>query len=335
MQRKEHFARFRCCNARPDPGCPPAARLPQVPLIERRAEATTPEIWKIRDGEITLDHPVIVGVLNVTPDSFSDGGVFLAPDDANRRADQIVAEGADAIDVGGESTRPHGARTLSAEEERSRVVPIIDRLRREHPSFPVSVDTTKSEVARAALDVGARIINDVSGGRLDMHLCDAVAQAQAGIVLMHSRGSVETMATYDFALYDDDPLRDIIHELSASATRALESGIAPECIVLDPGIGFAKRTEHSVAVLREIPRLLSLGYPVMVGASRKRAIGELSGVKEPRDRLAGTIAAHVVAMTRGARLFRVHDVKQHREALQVAWAITVGQSSGARSPSEQ
>jgi dihydropteroate synthase len=282
--------------------------------------------WKIRDGQIALDHPVIVGVLNVTPDSFSDGGVYLAPDDARRRADEIIAEGADMIDVGGESTRPQGARAVAVEEERARVVPIVDWLRREHPAFPVSVDTSKSAVARAALDAGARVINDVSGGRLDMHLCDVVATAGAGIVLMHSRGSVESMATYDFALYDNDPVRDIMHELSASATRALDSSIPRESIVLDPGIGFAKRTEHSLAVLREIARICSLGYPVMVGASRKRSIGELSGVKEPQGRLAGTIAAHVVALLRGARLFRVHDVKPHREALAVAWA-TIGHST--------
>lgn len=281
----------------------------------------TQPIWKIRDGQIALDHPVIVGVLNVTPDSFSDGGVFLAPDDARRRADEIIAEGADVIDIGGESTRPQGAKTISVEEERARVVPIVDWLRREHPTFPVSVDTTKSAVAGAALDAGARIINDVSGGRLDMHLCDVVAAARAGIVLMHSRGSVETMATYDFALYDNDPVRDIMHELSASATRALDSDIPRESIILDPGIGFAKRTEHSVAVLREISRICSLGYPLMVGASRKRTIGELSGVSEPQGRLPGTIAAHVVALLRGARLFRVHDVKPHREALAVAWAL--------------
>lgn len=263
---------------------------------------------------------MIVGVLNVTPDSFSDGGVYLAPDNARRRAEELIGEGADAIDIGGESTRPQGARSVSAEEERARVVPIVDWLRRQHPSLPVSVDTTKSAVASAALDAGARIINDVSGGRLDMRVCDVVASAKAGIVLMHSRGGVETMATYDHALYDEDPVRDIMHELSASAMRALESGITPSQIVLDPGIGFAKRAEHSLAVLRDIERICSLGYPLMLGASRKRIIGELSGVREPQARLAGTIAAHVVALMRGARLFRVHDVKPHREALAVAWA---------------
>ncbi len=283
-----------------------------------------PPAWRIRDGEIPLDRPVVVGVLNVTPDSFSDGGVYLTPDAARRHADELVAEGADAIDIGGESTRPQGAHRVSEHEERSRVVPVVDWLRREHPRIPISVDTTKSVVARAVLDAGAHIINDVSGGRLDGHMCELVAVAGAGIVLMHSRGSVETMATYDFALYDDDPVRDVMYELSASATRAREAGIPRECIVLDPGIGFAKRTEHSVAVLRGLDRIGSLGYPLMVGASRKRIVGELSGVKDPRVRLAGTLGAHVVALTRGARLFRVHDVKPHREALAVAWAIVVG-----------
>jgi dihydropteroate synthase len=279
--------------------------------------------WRIRDGEITLDHPVIVGILNVTPDSFSDGGVFLTPDAARRRADQLVAEGAEVIDIGGESTRPQGARRVPAAEERARVVPIVDWLRREHPDVPISVDTTKSDVARAALDVGAHIINDVSGGRLDMNMCDVVAAGGGGIILMHSRGGVETMATYDFAVYGEDPVRDIMNELSASAMRALEAGVPRESIVLDPGIGFAKRTEHSLAVLRGLGRICSLGYPIMVGASRKRMVGELSGVQDPRLRLSGSLGAHVAALARGARLFRVHDVKPHREALAVAWAIAL------------
>jgi len=277
--------------------------------------------WRIRDGEIPLDRPVVVGVLNVTPDSFSDGGEFLAPDAARRRADELVTEGADAIDIGGESTRPHGARLVSAEEELARVLPIVEWLRREHPRLPLSVDTTKSVVARKALEAGAHIINDVSAARLDMHMCDVVAAARAGIILMHSRGSVETMATYDFAMYDQDPVGDVMYELSASAVRAEKVGIPHESIVLDPGIGFAKRTEHSVAVLHGLDRLLSLGYPIMVGASRKRVVGRLSGVAQPQERLAGTLGAHVVALTRGARLFRVHDVREHREALAVAWAI--------------
>ena len=277
--------------------------------------------WRIRDSEVSLERPVIVGVLNVTPDSFSDGGVYLTPHAAQRHGDDLVAEGADVIDIGGESTRPQGARKVSEDEERGRVVPVVDWLRRQHPNVPISVDTTKSVVARAALDAGAHIINDVSGGRLDMHMCDVVAAARGGIILMHSRGSVETMAKYDYALYDDDPVRDIMHELSASAERALDSGIPRESIVLDPGIGFAKRTEHSLAVLRELQRIASLGYPLMIGASRKRMVGELSGVQDPRLRLAGTLGAHVTALANGARLFRVHDVRPHREALSVAWAI--------------
>jgi dihydropteroate synthase len=277
--------------------------------------------WLVRDREILLDHPILVGVLNVTPDSFSDGGVYLTPDAARRRADELIAEGADVIDIGGESTRPQGATRVSDEEERARVVPVVDWLRREHPNAVISVDTTKSSVAAAAVEVGAHIINDVSGGRLDMHMCDVVAAAKAGIIQMHSRGSVETMAKYDYAFYGDDPVRDIMHELSASAMRALEAGIPRESIVLDPGIGFAKRSEHSIAVLRDLGRIVSLGYPVMVGASRKRVVGDLSGVKDPRVRLAGTLGAHVVALTHGARLFRVHDVKAHKEALAVAWAL--------------
>lgn len=280
--------------------------------------------WRIRDGQIPLDRPVVVGVLNVTSDSFSDGGEFLAPEAARRRADELLTEGADAIDIGGESTRPH-ARVVSEEEEFARVLPVVEWLRREHPRTPISVDTTKSVVARAALDAGAHIINDVSAARLDMHMCDVVAAAGAGIILMHSRGSVETMATYDFAMYDQDLVGDVMYELAASAARAVKVGIPRESIVLDPGIGFAKRTEHSVAVLHGLDRLLSLGYPIMVGASRKRVVGRLSGVPQPQERLAGTLGAHVVALTRGARLFRVHDVKEHREALAVAWAIIASQ----------
>ena len=290
------------------------------PPPQHLAPSTQHLAWRIRDGEIPLDRPVVVGVLNVTSDSFSDGGEFLAPEAARRRADELLIEGADAIDIGGESTRPH-ARVVSGEEELARVLPVVEWLRREHPRTPISVDTTKSVVARAALDAGAHIINDVSAARLDMHMCDVVAAAGAGIILMHSRGSVETMATYDFAMYDQDPVGDVMYELSASAARAEKVGIPRESIVLDPGIGFAKRTEHSVAVLHGLERLLSLGYPIMVGASRKRVVGRLSGVPQPQERLAGTLGAHVVALTRGARLFRVHDVKEHREALAVAWAI--------------
>ncbi|MGQ0640314.1 MAG: dihydropteroate synthase [Gemmatimonadaceae bacterium] len=289
--------------------------------------------WQIRGGSIALDHPILVGVLNVTPDSFSDGGIFLTPDAARRHADQLVAEGADIIDIGGESTRPQGAQRVPEEQERARVVPVVDWLRREHPRIPISVDTTKSAVARAALDVGAHIINDVSGGRLDMHMCDVVAAARAGIIMMHSRGSVETMAKYDFALYGDDPVRDIMHELSASAMHAEEAGIPREGIVLDPGIGFAKRTEHSLAVLQRLDRFCSLGYPVMVGASRKRMVGELSGVQDPRLRLFGTLGAHVAALASGARLFRVHDVRPHKEALAVAWSI-IAQDQRGQTPFE-
>jgi dihydropteroate synthase len=210
---------------------------------------------------------------------------------------------------------------VPAEEELRRVIPVIEALRREYPDVPLSVDTTKSAVARAALDAGAHAINDVSGGRLDMKMCDTVAEAGAGIILMHSRGGVDTMASYQWALYGEDPVRDIMHEMNASAERALDSGIPHDAIVLDPGIGFAKRSEHSIALLQRLPRLAQLGYPLMVGASRKRVVGELSGVNAPEQRLPGTLAAHVTALINGARLFRVHDVRAHREALGVAWGL--------------
>jgi dihydropteroate synthase len=281
-------------------------------------------MWSIRDRQLPLDRPVIVGILNVTPDSFSDGGTYLTPNAAVTRACQMMAEGVDLIDIGGESTRPK-AINVPLEEELRRVLPVVQTLRREYPNVALSVDTTKSDVARAALAAGAHVINDVSGGRLDMHMCDVVASARAGIILMHSRGGVDSMASYQWALYGEDPVRDIMHEMNASAERALDSGIPRDAIVLDPGIGFAKRSEHSIAVLQQLQRIAGLGYPLLVGASRKRVVGELSGVDEPDRRLAGTIAAHVTALMNGARLFRVHDVRAHREALSVAWALRAQQ----------
>ncbi|MGQ0538105.1 MAG: dihydropteroate synthase, partial [Gemmatimonadaceae bacterium] len=277
--------------------------------------------WQVRDKTLVLDRPIIVGVLNVTPDSFSDGGLHLTLDAARRHADEIVSLGADAVDIGGESTRPQGAARVSAAEELRRVMPVVTAVRRAHPHLPISVDTTKSEVARVVLEAGADIINDVAAGRLDSAMFGVVAAANAGIILMHSRGDVESMARYELAVYGDDPVGDVVRELRECATRALESGVARERIVLDPGIGFAKRTAHSVAMLAGLGRISALGYPVLVGASRKRMVGELSGVTDPRLRLAGSLGAHVAALMRGARLFRVHDVKAHREALTVAWAV--------------
>ena len=287
--------------------------------IPTEAAANAP-IWRVRGRLFVLDRPFVFGVLNVTPDSFSDGGRYQTIDRALAHADVLVAEGADALDVGGESTRPHNGGGVSATEERARVVPVIAAARRAHPSLLISVDTVKADVASAALEAGADIVNDVSGLRLDPRIGAVCAAAGAGLVLMHSRGHVTDMATYVHAAYDD-VLDEVRSELAGALARAAAAGVDAAAIVLDPGVGFAKRTEASVAVLAGLPALAVLGRPLLVGASRKRFVGELSGVTEPAGRVAATLGAHVAALARGARLFRAHDVRAHREALDVAWAI--------------
>jgi len=278
-------------------------------------------VWRHATGVLALDRPRILGIVNVTPDSFSDGGRLLTLDDARRHVERLIAEGADAVDIGGESTRPQGARAVGEEEERRRVVPLVQVVRRDYPAVPISVDTTKAAVASASLEAGASIVNDVSAFRLDDAMARVCAAAGAGVVLMHSRGDVATMATYAHATYGDDPVGEVIAELRAAAGGALSAGVARDRIVLDPGLGFAKRSATSIEILSGLSRLVALGYPVLVGASRKRFIGELTGVAEPSERVGGSIGANVAALERGARLFRVHDVKPSREALDVAWAI--------------
>ncbi len=271
-----------------------------------------------------LDHAIVFGIVNVTPDSFSDGGRYLSLDAALEQGARLLGEGADALDIGGESTRPQGATPVSVQQETERVLPVVTGLRSRFPSAILSVDTVKSEVAAAVLDAGADIINDVSGFRLDARMPDVCAAARAGIVLMHSRGGVSDMGTYAFAQYGKDVVGEVIEELRGAVRRATDGGVARGAIALDPGLGFAKRSEHSIAVLRELHRVVALGFPVMVGASRKRFIGELSGVATPSDRIEGTIAANVMALAAGARIFRVHDVRPNRRALDVAWALGTG-----------
>jgi dihydropteroate synthase len=280
--------------------------------------------WATAQGPITLGVPRIAGVLNVTPDSFWEGGRHAGPEAALAHAAALIEAGADLIDIGGESTRP-GAYLVSAADERARVVPIVRALVRRFPGIPLSVDTVKAEVARAALDEGAAIINDVSGLRLDPGLARTVAAAGAGLILMHSRGTVDTMASYALANYGSDPVGEIVAELQAALARATDGGVAAAAVVVDPGLGFAKRTPHSLAVLARLDRVVALGRPVLVGPSRKRFVGEVSGGLAPGDRLEGTLAACVAALFRGARLFRVHDVAAARRALDVAEAIRVAQ----------
>ena len=289
---------------------------------------TPPRTWRVRGRDIDVARPVILGILNVTPDSFSDGGMFASTEAALEQAGRMVAEGADAIDVGGQSTRPRGAREVSATEEIERVVPVVGAVRARYPHLPISIDTTKSDVAQAALDAGANVINDVSAFRLDPRMREIVASSGAGAILMHSRGGVSEMATYRWAEYGEDLVGEISLELARSVSSALDAGVDEASIVVDPGIGFAKRSEHSLRVLAELARIGALGFPVMVGVSRKRFVGELSGVDKAADRVAGTVAANVAALLRGARLFRVHDVAASKQGLEVAWGIL---KAGSRS----
>jgi dihydropteroate synthase len=280
--------------------------------------------------------PNVFGILNVTPDSFSDGGNFFSPETAIAQADRIISEGADAIDVGGESTRP-GAQPVPVREELKRVLPVIRAIRSRWSDIAISIDTVKAEVARAALAEGASIVNDVSGMSLDPEMPRVCAEAGCSVVLMHSRGSVADMASYDKADYGSDPVGEILTELEESVATAQRAGIHPGRIALDPGIGFSKRTGHSLAALVELPRIVALGYPVFVGASRKRVIAELirytSGAAagpgttlaqqmvSNEDRDMATVGVNVVAFFAGARIFRVHGVRANRLALDTAWAL--------------
>ena len=297
-----------------------------MPVVEREGAGADAapgplfSVWRVRGRVISLERPRVMGVLNVTPDSFFPGSRLSGVEDALARAEAMIADGADLLDVGGESTRP-GAVGVPAAEERARVVPLVEALAARFPDVPVSVDTVKAEVARAALDAGGAIVNDVSALRLDPALGTAAASAGAGLVLMHSRGTVERMATYEMATYGPDPVAEVAAELAQALGRARAAGVADEAVVIDPGLGFSKRTEHSVAVLAGLHRLAALGRPLLVGPSRKRFVGELAGGAPPEERLEGTLAACVVALARGARIFRVHDVRPARRALDVAFAL--------------
>jgi dihydropteroate synthase len=277
-------------------------------------------VWRTARGALPLDRPRILGIINVTPDSFWDGSRQADAGSLLAHAERLLGEGADILDVGGESTRP-GARAVSVAEERRRVVPVIAALAERWPDVLLSVDTVKSEVARAALEAGAAIINDVSGLRLDPRIAEVAARLDAGLIIMHSRGTVEDMASYVHAVYGDDPVGEVAGELAAALDRARAAGIAADRLVIDPGLGFAKRTADSVAVLAGLERLTELGVPVLVGPSRKRFVGDLAGGLPPEQRLEGTLAACVIAWLRGARLFRVHDVGAARRALAVAAAV--------------
>ncbi len=277
-----------------------------------------PRCWQIAGGALALDRPVLIGILNITPDSYSDGGRWTAPDQAVARAERLLADGAGLLDVGGESTRP-GARAVPVEEEIGRVVPVIEALTRRRLG-PVSVDTRKAAVARAALAAGAAVVNDVTGLVFDPAMGDVVAAAGAGALVMHMRGDPATMD--DLARYTD-VTSEVAVELRARAAAAERAGVARERIALDPGFGFAKTAAQSLRLLDELATIVALGYPVAVGPSRKRFLGVATGRPvEDRDRASAVACA--LAWERGARLFRVHDVALAREALDLARAAGGG-----------
>jgi dihydropteroate synthase len=258
---------------------------------------------------LSRPYPAIMGVLNVTPDSFSDGGRFLAPDRALAQARRMVAEGADVIDVGAESTRPYGAQPIPAEQEIERLQPVLADL--VFLGVPISIDSMKAAVAGFALQSGVAVVNDVWGLQRDDGMAELVAARNAAVIVMHNREHV-------------DPELDIMSDVAAFFCRSLDiaakAGIAPGHIVLDPGVGFGKTQEQSMTVLARLDELGVFGRPLLVGASRKRFISSVVPC-EPMERLGGSIAAHLIAAQRGARIIRTHDVAETAQALRVANAI--------------
>jgi dihydropteroate synthase len=268
-------------------------------------------LWKIAGRLVDLSqHSLIMGVLNVTPDSFFDGGEFFTTEKAIEHGAIMAAEGAQIIDVGGESTRP-GAEPVSAEEELARVLPVISKLRRKISAF-ISIDTTKAAVALGALAAGASIINDVTGGRADPEMMAVAAEKNAALVIMHMQGTPRTMQVNP---HYNDVVTEVADFFRQQYARALECGIDSMAIAFDPGIGFGKTVEHNLALLSNLPHLRVDDRPIVVGVSRKSSLGQMIGSAEMSDRLAPTIAFTAMLRERGANILRVHDVKENAAAL--------------------
>ncbi|MFI3121377.1 MAG: dihydropteroate synthase [Methylococcaceae bacterium] len=259
-----------------------------------------------------------MGILNVTPDSFSDGGKFSGLDAAMRQVELMVSEGVDIIDIGGESTRP-GSDPVKAGEQIQRVVPVIEAIREcVSGDILISIDTTLSEVAKAALTAGANIINDVSGGRADPAILTLAAKTGVPIILMHSQGTPKTMQ--DNPHYDN-VVQDVLDALHDSINAALKAGVKKEAIAIDPGIGFAKRKQDNLDLLAHLDKLVATGFPVLLGTSRKRFMGTICDVTEPSELVTATAVTTALGVMAGVQMFRVHDVKENRQAVDVAWAI--------------
>jgi dihydropteroate synthase len=284
------------------------------------SQSTVPShIWRVRGREIDLgSRTLVMGIVNVTPDSFSDGGQYSAAEAAIAHAKLLAADGADILDVGGESTRPGRPETVTATEEMDRALPVIRAIREELPDVLVSIDTYKGEVARAALDAGAHIVNDITALRRSPEIAGHVAATGAGLILMHMLGTPETMQqepTYA------DVTVDIRNFLREQMQVALAAGVAEACIVVDPGIGFGKTVDHNIEILAGLEYLRLLQRPICVGASRKGFLGKLTGGLPVEEREEATIAAHAAAVLHGATIIRTHDVRHARRSLAIIDAI--------------
>ncbi|MDD4206094.1 MAG: dihydropteroate synthase [Candidatus Delongbacteria bacterium] len=280
-------------------------------------------VFKARDKYFdTENKPLIMGILNVTPDSFSDGGMYQDADSAVKRCMQMISEGADIIDIGGESSRP-GSERVSSQEEIERIVPVIKKIR-EQSDICISVDTYKPDVAEAALKEGADMINCIYGADPDPELLKIVASFQAGLCLMHMRGEPGTMQS---ETEYDDIINEIYSALRSSYEKAVLEGIPEDSIMIDPGIGFGKSVEGNLRLISNIGDFKKIGRPVLIGASRKSFIGKILD-NTPEERLSGTISANVCAFISGASIFRVHDVRESAEALKIAHMIELQKSYG-------
>jgi dihydropteroate synthase len=283
-------------------------------MSTRPAYRVTPHL-QCGSYQLALDRPLIMGIINVTPDSFSDGGLYAAADTAVARGRALIQEGADILDIGGESTRP-GARPVALEEERSRVLPVIEALA--SCGRPISIDTRKPELMREGVAAGASMVNDI-GALESSDALEALARTSAAVCLMHKQGEPQTMQ-------QNPRYEDVVSEVRdylASRMKAAErGGIARNRIVIDPGFGFGKTQEHNIALLRNLPALADLGAPVLAGLSRKAMLGTITG-KPPHERVHASVAAALFAAVQGARILRVHDVTATRDALAV-WAALAG-----------
>ena len=268
--------------------------------------------------KLDFNKPIIMGILNVTPDSFSDGGSYKSTKSAVEKAMIMIEQGATIIDIGGESTRP-GSERVSPIEQKRRIIDVISQLKIEMPKDKIiSVDTTSSEVAEAAIDLGVEMINDVSGGNEDKRMMSLIAKHNLYYCIMHMQGSPKTMQ--DNPKYNN-VVSEIIDFLSYQSKKAMDLGISKDKIILDPGIGFGKKTEHNLEILKNLENFSQLGFYTLLGTSRKKILGEISGNNNPVDRIAGTCATSALGVMSGINIYRVHDVWQNKQAIDVAYAI--------------